>query len=467
MSLNWKEIDLVLSELDLEGAQVQKITQPAYDTLVLSLYKSGRATELLFCVAHGACRVHETRIPVPKSDKPQRFMELLRAQVRGARVVSISQLPGQRIVRLVLGSGERERVLWARLWSGAANIILTEPDGRIVDALTRKPKKGEMAGGRYMPQEEPLPERQFSVRELVGPGSFNERIDAYYAEHGSELSRQALLARAEKHFAQKSVSLHARIASLEKAVADSSGAERYRELGDMLMACQHLDAAAGNVETDDFYRGGRLSIRVDPKKSVLENAQDYYERSRKAKSGAKESELELAEARAELSRLDCERDRILAEENPHAIRAFLMRNRTSSAEAPKRYPGLSLEVDGWTILIGRSAAENDQLLRRHVRGSDTWLHARDYSGSYVFIKAKAGKSIPLPLLLDAGMLAVYYSKARNQSAADLYYTQAKNLKRVKGGPKGLVIPQNEKNLRVAVDDKRLRELRRLIGIETE
>ncbi|HOX91880.1 MAG TPA: NFACT RNA binding domain-containing protein, partial [Spirochaetales bacterium] len=343
--------------------------------------------------------------------------------------------------------------------------ILTEPDGRIVDVLTRKPIKGEVAGGHYEPQEEPLPERQFLVRELTGNGSFNERIDAFYAEHGSELSRQALLVRAEKYFAQKSLSIHTRIASLEKALADSSSADRYRELGDILMACQHLDTATGSVQADDFYRGGTVSIRVDPKKNALHNAQEYYERSHKAKSGTQESQAELEHARAELARLEHDRSTVLAEENPHAIRAFLMRNRSSASEGPKRYPGLSLEVDGWVILIGRSAAENDQLLRRHVRGFDTWLHARDYSGSYVFIKAKAGKSIPLPVLLDAGMLAVYYSKARTLSAADLYYTQAKNLKRVKGGPKGLVIPQNEKNLRVMVDEKRLRELRRLIGQE--
>jgi len=98
MSLNWREIDVVLSELDLVGAQIQKIVQPSYDTLLLSCYKPGAATELLFCVAHGACRIHATATLVPKAEKPQRFMELLRAQVRGARIESIEQLGSERIV---------------------------------------------------------------------------------------------------------------------------------------------------------------------------------------------------------------------------------------------------------------------------------------------------------------------------------------------------------------------------------
>ena len=126
---------------------------------------------------------------------------------------------------------------------------------------------------------------------------------------------------------------------------------------------------------------------------------------------------------------------------------------------------LGIERNGWTILVGRSAKENDELLRHHVRGSDLWMHARDYAGSYVFVKARAGKSFPLDIMLDAGNLAIYYSKGRANGGGELYYTLAKHLRRAKDGPKGLVIPTQEKNLRVTLDEKRLRELKELIGDE--
>jgi predicted ribosome quality control (RQC) complex YloA/Tae2 family protein len=89
---------------------------------------------------------------------------------------------------------------------------------------------------------------------------------------------------------------------------------------------------------------------------------------------------------------------------------------------------------------------------------DLWLHVRDYSGSYVFIKARRDKSVPLEILLDAGMLAVYYSKARKNSEGNVYYTQVKHLRRIKGETKGLVSPSMEKNLFIRLDDKRLREV---------
>ena len=115
-------------------------------------------------------------------------------------------------------------------------------------------------------------------------------------------------------------------------------------------------------------------------------------------------------------------------------------------------------VNGWYILVGRDANENDELLRHHVRGNDMWLHTRDTPGGYVFIKCRAGKTIPLDILLDAGNLALYFSKARAAGKADLYYTEVKYLRRAKNGPKGLVIPTHEKNLNVVLDKNRLARL---------
>ena len=124
----------------------------------------------------------------------------------------------------------------------------------------------------------------------------------------------------------------------------------------------------------------------------------------------------------------------------------------------KTHPGLDYNVNGWYILVGRDANENDELLRHHVRGDDLWLHVRDFPGGYVFIKNKKGKTVPLDILLDAANLAVYYSKARNTGKTDLYYTHVKYLRRAKNGPKGLVLPSQEKNLCIEPDKNRLLRL---------
>jgi predicted ribosome quality control (RQC) complex YloA/Tae2 family protein len=76
----------------------------------------------------------------------------------------------------------------------------------------------------------------------------------------------------------------------------------------------------------------------------------------------------------------------------------------------------------------------------------------------VFIKYIKDKSVPLDVLLDAANLAIVFSKAKNEGRADLYYTQVKYLRKPKDGKAGLVLPTQEKNLSVQLDEKRLSRL---------
>jgi predicted ribosome quality control (RQC) complex YloA/Tae2 family protein len=108
--------------------------------------------------------------------------------------------------------------------------------------------------------------------------------------------------------------------------------------------------------------------------------------------------------------------------------------------------------------VGRTAKENDELLRKYTKGNDYWLHSRDTPGAYVFIKSMKQKSVPLEVLLDAGNLALHFSKAKSAGKCDLYYTRVKYLRRAKNGKLGLVIPTQEKNLSIMLDEKRLSRL---------
>lgn len=525
MSLNHREIDRVLQGLDLEGAKIEKVLQPSYDSVVLRLYKAGVDLDLLISIAHGACRVHALSRPAPKPERPLRFQECLKSRIRGANIVGATQIGDERILRLDLevirleGEAEGATVykplgpdahrelhgssgptlhryrLYARLWSGAGNIILAEleADGnlRTIDALARRPKRGEVSGEVCRLEEEiaeakvarlakaeaegkPLVPRVFEPRDfpplegLPEGGSYNRRVEAFYAAQGGELSRESLLASARDGFLRRKASLEARISALEARATEYRNGERFRELGDILMANQGLAATGRFLDCEDFFRGGRVAIEIDPTKTKVANAQAYYERYRKAASGLGELEAEILATKASLAQEAAELARLESIREPLLIARALAKGGTVRTEANKdrRYPGLSLERKGWTILIGRSAKENDELLRRHVRGSDLWMHARDFAGSYVFVKAKAGKSFPLDILVEAGNLAIYYSKGRANGGGELYYTLVKHLRRAKDGPKGLVLPSQEKNLHVVLQEDLLRELRSLIGDET-
>ena len=124
MSLNCNEINLILNELSIQGAFIQDIIQPGYDTLALYTYKSGIAKTVLICTAQNSCRINETRRKIIKNDKPLRFMEFLKSKIKGAKINSIEQIDLQRIVKMELSHADENFLLYIRLWSNAANVIL-------------------------------------------------------------------------------------------------------------------------------------------------------------------------------------------------------------------------------------------------------------------------------------------------------------------------------------------------------
>jgi predicted ribosome quality control (RQC) complex YloA/Tae2 family protein len=452
LSLNWKEINLILDELQLPGCQIQKVVQSAFDVLALSLYGRGGAKTLLVSLSPGACRLHETFTGVPKSDKPLRFAQFLNSRIVNGRIEEALQLGDNRIVRLTVRQGreghalERFRV-YIRLWSNAANVIVTDESGAILDAMKRLPKKGEVSGGRYAP--EPAAGavlRDYEIRELPGEGSFNEKVDAFYSRQGGALSLEVLREQARRNYEGSIGRLKASLERLREKEADFAAADRFKEYGNLILA------NLGSTQ-----EGGQWGSKP------VAAAEAYFEQYRKAKSGLEEIRLEIAGGEKELKGLEETLEKLLSENNPLNLNKLLKTGRKAPAggagsrEDEKR-PGLSFRRKDWLIIVGRDAGENDALLRRYVKGNDLWLHARDYPGSYVFIKQKPGKTVPLDILLDAGNLAIFYSKGRNSGKGDLFYTPVKYLRRAKNGPKGLVLPTQEKNLHVTLEAERLREL---------
>ena len=501
MSLNCNEINLILSELNLAGSFVQDIIQPGYDTLALYVYKEGAAKTILICAGHDATRINETKRKIPKNDKPLRFMEFLKSRIRGAKINSCKQIGLERIVKLELSRPEEEFKMYIRLWSAAANIILCDKDNKILDTMFRRPQKGEVTGGIF--DEEALvksarekaeaagqsggasndsgksnnPAERFPVRDFAdvqeeilqkhpdwAPLSFNQKVDWFYSEKSSNLSREALLEKAKAWHESRRSKQEAALERLQKKKESFENSGQKKHWGDLILSNAHLlGASAGKdgsnfLECVDYQSGATVQIKIDPKKSAQANAAHYYDLYKKEVSGAEELATEIELAKRKLAALDKAYQEILNEKNPVRIEQLLRKDSAPKQKQKKTHPGLDYTVNGWYILVGRDANENDELLRHHVKGNDMWLHTRDCPGGYVFIKYRAGKTIPLEILLDAGNLAVYFSKARSNGKADLYYTEVKHLRRAKNGPKGLVLPSHEKNLCVTLDSARLKRL---------
>ncbi|HEX8353967.1 MAG TPA: NFACT RNA binding domain-containing protein, partial [Pyrinomonadaceae bacterium] len=95
--------------------------------------------------------------------------------------------------------------------------------------------------------------------------------------------------------------------------------------------------------------------------------------------------------------------------------------------------------DGYEVVVGRGARENDEVTFRVARSYDTWMHAADYPGSHVVVRAR-GRDEPVPhrTLVEAARLAAHFSQARKDSKVAVNYTQRKFVSKPRGAAPGLV-----------------------------
>lgn len=470
MSLNWREIALILEELPLLDSSLQQTLQHDFHSLSWQFYhpQVGRWTLYTeFGTPFSRLHMLTESIQVSqrgKTAKLQRFIQFCRANLEGSKVVGFRQAGADRLVQLTLDNHGRLLYLYLRFYSGpGANVIVTDSEHTILDLLYRRPGRGEQSSGTFlMAEEQKIPNDSFTVRprnEL----SFNRQIEQEYGNQSNILTYEQLLSKVEAKRDRELKTLSSTLASQMRTIKAHEGYELWKKKADLLSANQHLlDGRKSRIEVEDWETESLLTIELDEKLKARENILLYYEKYQKAKGTYENALGEMEKAKEALVREQQRYAQLLDPllDKEEAIRAFKKELATipSQVDTTQKSPGLVIQSGQFTLLVGRNAKENDELLRHHVRGNDYWMHTRDFPGGYVFIKFVKNKSVPLDVLLDAANLALVFSKAKSQGKADLYYTQVKHLRRPKGGKTGLVLPTQEKNLTVVLDEGRLARL---------
>lgn len=459
MSLNWRELELLLSELPLEGSWIQKITEHDVHSFTLSMYsREERAWLLYFEIATPSSRVCRTGIMRKKSKNPQRFSQYLKAHIIGRRVEYVRQLPYDRAFILSLTNSEDRIRLLVRLFSGiGANIIVLDDEDTILELMYRRPQRGEDTGQKLLIEERTGEgNKSYSVRAWEGP-SFNYFIDTADTATTEEEKREDLLKKLSEKRDKELSALNDRLRRQEERIEKTSGFEETLHCADLLSASVWKVRKGMDEVTLEDWDGSSVSIPLDPALSPNENLEKLYARYRKDKRTNELAAEEAERTREEIAQTAAKYEALLEEGSVDKMQKEQAKPQQGRKEDDGK-PGVRVSIGGFDVIIGRTGKENDEILRREARGSDLWMHTRDYAGAYVIIKAKKGKTVPLSVLLDAGSLAIHYSKAKKNGKADLYYTYVKYLRRVKDGKTGLVLPTQEKNLSVTLDERRVKEI---------
>lgn len=386
------------------------------------------------------------------------FGQLMRSALGGASLVSVSKDPLDRIVRFSFHSDGVFRRLVVQLTGRSADLFLLDELNRIAAVLRElgRTRLGEV----YVPPARPLKEPAAAF--TLDAGSPSAQLDEHFTSFD-----------ATKVFDLRAKSLRSKLTSairrqrtlktnLGQDLARHGDPEEHKRTGDLLLANIATATRDGNkVLLTDYYAEGapEIEIEVDENRSLQDEAAHTFRQYTKAKHAAVEIAERLQQIDREIAALERrlqELDTIIESRDEVALETFekpppAPKVAPKKAARQEKIPGVRryLSSDGYEILVGRAARDNDHLTFRVAQPNDLWMHAGDYPGSHVVIRNPTRKEIPQRTIIEAAQLAGRFSQASEDAKVVIHYTERKFLSKPKGAAPGLVRMSRFRSLTVA------------------
>ena len=286
---------------------------------------------------------------------------------------------------------------------------------------------------------------------VIGP-SASETADEFFQKLDATKAFDLAIRNAKTALQKTKTSKVKLESNLKQDLKQHGDPEVHKRLGDLLLANVATAVRVGDkVQITDFYSNDapKIEVEVDAAKSLQEAATESFRKYTKAKRARNEIAQRLKTLESELltiAQREEELDRIHHERDELALATFTKpkesqrKAATTNRKKEQPLPGVRryLSTDGYEILVGRAARDNDNLTFHIARPSDVWLHAGDYPGSHVVIRNQTRKEVPQRTIIEAAQLAGKFSQASEDAKVVIHYTERKFLSKPKGAAPGLV-----------------------------
>jgi predicted ribosome quality control (RQC) complex YloA/Tae2 family protein len=292
--------------------------------------------------------------------------------------------------------------------------------------------------------------------------SLNAAIATVIAEFLSTSKLEHMRASVHRHLAREIRRARKALARTGVAGEHEKDSAAYRKYGETILAnLGNMKKGAFSARLPDIHSTGGEKIRIplEAKLSPQANAEVYFAKARKSTRRAERARQKLDEMHSRLTELIRLEEMAAAPEITRArlaeIAGAISRPRHAAGEdkepvdekavrlgiRPRRFT----VTGGWTVLVGRSARENDVLSHRYASPGDLWFHARQAQGSHVVLRrGKKKAEVPKQAILEAAAIAAHYSKARTSKHVAVSYTEKRYVKKVRKGPPGTAAMLREK-----------------------
>ena len=256
-----------------------------------------------------------------------------------------------------------------------------------------------------------------------------------------------------KRSRQRQQKLQKKIRNLQ---ADEQKLETYLEYqryGTLLVGHQ---APRGISETQvvDYYSPEQavITISLDPRLSVQDNAQAYFKKYRKAKNGLDRVRGHLKQCTEDALYIESFDQQIAQAEDWSTLQLIDAELGDPRQERPRQHrtqvrlqsgsavPYRTFKAgDGTTLYCGKSHHGNDWLLQKLAQPDDLWFHAHLHAGAHVLLKMPPQRDVSQQTLAEAASLAAFYSKGKEARSVEVIYAPARHVRKFRGARPGQVL----------------------------
>jgi predicted ribosome quality control (RQC) complex YloA/Tae2 family protein len=309
-------------------------------------------------------------------------------------------------------------------------------------------------------------EDQCEIEEIA---SMSEAVERGYADRDAAEAHAGLPETANQlvrplleAIATRRSSVDRRRNALARSREAAGDPEPLRRTGETILAhAYQIRPGQERLVVDD------LDIRLEPRESPSENAKRYFNQYKRARDAGRRVPELIDKATQEITHLDEMDTLVRIADDPSRIRGLRdelrrsgilkdkeprpVKQRGRFSKAPPADDGprpITVPLpDGFTALVGTSARANEHITFDVAGQDDVWMHARQRPGSHVIVRT-AGQKLPNRVLQRAAELAAFYSQGRTDTRVAVDWTPRKFVRRIRGGPPGLVSYINEQTVDV-------------------
>lgn len=183
-----------------------------------------------------------------------------------------------------------------------------------------------------------------------------------------------------------------------------------------------------------------LRFSVNLRKTLFENAAEFYERGKKAKQKSTGALAALEESRRKLAEIEqnIREAEALKRAKPMEVLKELVKRKVKSKEWYEKFRWFT-SSDGFLVVAGKDAVSNEVVIKKYAAPDDVVFHADVTGAPFVVIKTE-GKEPSEQALREAGEFAAAFSRAWREGfgSAEVYWVKPSQLS--KSGPSGEYVP---------------------------